>query len=146
MKSSKVTSLFVYLIILMLHQIQVTNTITYDRYQLAIDLYRSGFKNIDEWVCIVGKISEYDTTRTWGKSPSGTYGLFQIYEPFWCKHGEPGNRCNMDCRNFLDDNIMDDIECAKKIYEVEGFSAWDKNAKECFPNNTYLYSDCVQNF
>lgn len=140
MKSS--FSLLLALLIIFI-ETQHTSSIVYDRYQLAIDLYRNGFKNIDEWVCIVGKISEYNTDRTWGEPGVRTYGLFQIYEPFWCEHGQPGRRCNSDCRQYLDDNITDDLQCAKHIYEVEGFSAWEKTAKECFPNNTYLYSDCA---
>lgn len=50
------------------------------------------------------------------------YGLFQIPDSRWCTYGSPGKGCNKDCRDFLNSNLSDDIECVKKVIESEGYA------------------------
>ncbi|XP_062420382.1 lysozyme A/C-like [Pungitius pungitius] len=43
----------------------------------------------------------------------GYYGLFQLSDRYSCDPGSGWsfNKCNTDCEAFIDDNIMDDIDC-----------------------------------
>ncbi len=56
--------------------------------------------------------------------------------------GEKAFGCNIECEKFLDNDLTDDLACAKIIYERQGFTAWHELSRLCFPNQTYLYRDC----
>ena len=62
---------------------------------------------------------------------------------FWCSQtNESGGGCKVKCIDLADDDIIDDIKCAKQIISDQGFDAWglseacqltSKNiTKECF--------------
>lgn len=114
-----------------------------DKYELAIELYNNGFKNIDEWMCIVDINSGFETGLQWDRAPRRRHGIFQFYEGVWCAVGEKGYGCNIECEKFLDDDLTDDFACAKIVYEQQGFTAWRGLGSICFPNTTYLHNDCA---
>lgn len=62
---------------------------------------------------------------------SSSFGIFQINSKLWCREGRKGGLCNKRCEDFVDDIISDDIECAKKIYEKEGFKYWKRWENKC---------------
>jgi len=84
--------------------------------------------SVEDWVCLVDKESGGNTAAAAAKANSNgsrDYGLFQINSKYWCS-GEAtiSNECSTACSNFADENVADDIACAKKIYQRHGFNAW----------------------
>ncbi|XP_008851871.1 alpha-lactalbumin [Nannospalax galili] len=80
-----------------------------------------------EWTCIVFHSSGYDTQAVVKNNGSTEYGLFQISDKFWCKSSlipESENICGISCDKFLDDDLTDDIMCAKKILAIKGIDYW----------------------
>ncbi|XP_053144703.1 lysozyme C-like isoform X2 [Hemicordylus capensis] len=81
-----------------------------------------------EGVCLAKHESDYRTDAVNDNGSSRDYGIFQINSQYWCDDGKtPGskNACHISCYKLLDDNISDDIQCAKKIaQEARGLSPW----------------------
>lgn len=130
-------------IIYVLFAIFATGTCkTFERCELARELIRAGLprNQIATWVCIAFKESSYNTKSI--NYSSQCYGLFQIRQEFWCSPGHI-NRCNMQCTQFLDDNVLDDVKCVKIIYDEtkrlsgNGFTAWDTYSS-CLQPNSYI--------
>ncbi|XP_044134851.1 lysozyme C-1-like [Bufo gargarizans] len=99
-------------------------------YRLFQETGLSKFRGISaaNWICLAYYESKYNTaaiTRYW---QSSDYGIFQINSKFWCNDGKtPGavNACHMSCQSLLNDNIYDDIECAKRVArDPNGIRAW----------------------
>ncbi|XP_053319839.1 lysozyme C-like [Spea bombifrons] len=87
------------------------------------------------WVCLAKHESDYSTTAINDNGPSRDYGIFQINSKWWCDDGKtPGskNACGISCHRLLDDNILDDIECAKRVVsDPNGMGAWVAWRKKC---------------
>lgn len=58
-------------------------------------------------------------------------GIYGIGSEWWCKENEPGGGCNVKCSKLRDDDITDDIACAKKILSQQGVDAWNETEDEC---------------
>lgn len=88
---------------------------------------------ISNWICLMKSESGMNTALVTGPKTASSYshGILQINSAKWCTRGRKGGVCNKRCEEFLNDNIQDDIECAKKIFEQEGFKAWDGWVKKC---------------
>ncbi|XP_076765598.1 lysozyme c-1 [Xylocopa sonorina] len=88
---------------------------------------------ISNWVCLMQSESGLDTQLVTGPktASSYSYGVFQISSSKYCSRGHSGGLCNKRCEDFANDDIQDDIECAKKIQSLEGFKAWDGWMKKC---------------
>ncbi|VCW99245.1 unnamed protein product [Gulo gulo] len=89
-----------------------------------------------DWVCMAQYESNFNTWALNGKNANGSsdYGLFQLNSKWWCKnsHHSLANACNIMCSKFLDDNINDDIVCAKRVVrDPKGMSAWMAWVKHC---------------
>ncbi|XP_053318730.1 lysozyme C-like [Spea bombifrons] len=86
-------------------------------------------------VCLAKHESDYSTTAINDNGPSRDYGIFQINSKWWCDDGKtPGskNACGISCQRLLDDNILDDIECAKRVVsDPNGMGAWVAWRKKC---------------
>lgn len=66
----------------------------------------------------IGYHSKYYSYTIFGPeliNPEINYGIFQISSNHWCDEIGDGGICNLNCRNLVDDDITDDIECLKKI-------------------------------
>ncbi|XP_037034004.1 lysozyme-like [Bradysia coprophila] len=102
---------------------------------LVRELQRAKISNtlISNWVCLAKSESGLDTALVTGPktASSYSYGIFQINSAKWCTRGRIGGICNKRCEDFLNDNIQDDIACAKKIFDREGFKAFDGWNKKC---------------
>ncbi|XP_058124828.1 lysozyme c-1-like [Anopheles coustani] len=99
---------------------------TFDREQI------SSRSLISNWVCLIMAESGADTTKlTTLPNESKSYGIFQINSKTWCREGRKGGTCNKACEDFLTDDVSDDIECAKKIYQESGFGAWKGWVNKC---------------
>lgn len=115
--------------------------------ELARQLLNFGLPRhqIATWVCITFKESSYNTRAI--NYSSNCYGLFQISQEYWCSPG--GNACNVACSSLLDDNLQDDVNCVRQIYNEfqrikgNGFLAWETYPACANPNtaNSYI-SNC----
>ncbi|XP_049738980.1 alpha-lactalbumin [Elephas maximus indicus] len=82
---------------------------------------------LPEFTCTIFHISGYDTQTIVNNNGSTEYGLFQISNKYWCRdHQIPQSRniCDISCDNFLDDDLTDDMMCAKKILDSKGIDYW----------------------
>ncbi|XP_063301797.1 lysozyme C-1-like [Pelobates fuscus] len=81
-----------------------------------------------DWLCLAKYESGYNTKAINNNGPSRDYGIFQINSKWWCNDGKTSgskNACRISCKKFLDDDISDDIECAKRVVrDPNGISAW----------------------
>ncbi|XP_018429906.1 PREDICTED: lysozyme C-1-like [Nanorana parkeri] len=80
------------------------------------------------WICLAYYESRYNTAAVNNNGPSRDYGIFQINSKWWCNDGKTAgaaNACGISCQSLLNDNIYDDIECAKRVVrDPNGISAW----------------------
>nr|CDM98850.1 TPA: lysozyme G [Procavia capensis] len=89
---------------------------------------------MSELICTVFHSSAFDTQAIVNNSDSTEYGLFQISNKLWCRdHQIPQSRniCGISCDKFVDDDITDDIMCAKKILDSEGIDYWPAHRPLC---------------
>ncbi|XP_065082682.1 lysozyme c-1-like [Ochlerotatus camptorhynchus] len=87
---------------------------------------------ISNWICMINAESGGDTSKEVTLDNKTTsYGIFQINSKEWCRAGRKGGKCNTNCEAFLNDDISDDIDCAKLIYKDQGFSYWKGWVNKC---------------
>jgi len=88
---------------------------------------------ISTYVCIMKSESGFNTSKKSGPGhkASYSYGIFQISSDKWCSAFRKGGICKANCNDFLDDDIRDDIMCAKRIANAEGFKHWKGWVKSC---------------
>ncbi|KAG8574071.1 hypothetical protein GDO81_009026 [Engystomops pustulosus] len=83
------------------------------------------------WICLAYLESRYNTKAVNNKGPSRNYGIFQINSKWWCNDGETAgaeDACQISCQSLLNDDIHDDIECAKQVMrdsnDTSTWAAW----------------------
>ncbi|KAI1905249.1 hypothetical protein AGOR_G00014170 [Albula goreensis] len=89
---------------------------------------RTGTISLDDWVCTAYHESRYKTDAFNDRNRDGTkdYGIFQINNHWWCTDGHPShNGCKISCSSLLNDDISDDIRCAKQVAREQGIVAWN---------------------
>lgn len=103
----------------------------YDRCELAQelrDLHEIPDNQLATWICIANHESNFNTAAV--NRGSGDHGLFQISQLFWCSPPGQGYACGVPCSAFTDDDIEDDVICARRIFREhkrlsgDGFNAW----------------------
>lgn len=113
----------------------------------AKELIKAGIQRtfISNFVCVMKTESNFDTAKKIGPGhkASYSYGIFQISSDKWCSAFRPGGICNKNCNDFLDDDIRDDITCAKTIFEMEGFKHWNGWVRSCKNGNLPNVSGCI---
>uniref|UniRef100_H3BCX6 lysozyme n=1 Tax=Latimeria chalumnae TaxID=7897 RepID=H3BCX6_LATCH len=87
-------------------------------------------------VCLAYYESTYRTHVThYNHNDSSTdYGILQINSRWWCEDGTPRskNLCRIDCNKFTDEDITDDLQCAKRIVQdPKGLGAWNGWKDNC---------------
>ncbi|XP_047644549.1 alpha-lactalbumin [Phacochoerus africanus] len=94
--------------------------------QVLKDMDGYGDITLPEWICTIFHISGYDTKTIVHDNDSTEYGLFQINNKMWCRDNQiqSKNICGISCDKFLDDDLTDDMMCAKKILDNEGIDYW----------------------
>ncbi|XP_039196110.1 lysozyme C, milk isozyme-like [Crotalus tigris] len=117
----------------------------FDRCHLASILKLHGLDGyrgipLDDWICLVhhgnGFNSKSVTSRKNRKIQF--FGIFQIDNHWWCdnKQGYSANLCKMSCNAFINDDLNDDIACAKKIVKSrQKMNAWDDWQRNCKGKN-----------
>ncbi|CAO1413754.1 unnamed protein product [Diamesa tonsa] len=112
----------------------------YERCQLAEELYYKHnvtLKEIGMLVCFAETRSNLDTESL----DNGNYGLLKFNSRAWCSiTDEVGGNCNVKCDDFIDDDITDDIKCAKQIILAEGLDAWGLTT-ECQETSERIIED-----
>ncbi|XP_070791158.1 lysozyme C, milk isozyme-like [Pituophis catenifer annectens] len=77
---------------------------------------------LDFLICLGYYASYYNTQAVSGPDNDGFsyYGIFQFGSNDWCSDNQKGmhNFCRKPCSAFTDDDITDDIACAKRIKTV----------------------------
>ncbi|KFP98964.1 Lysozyme C, partial [Leptosomus discolor] len=118
------------------------------RCELVNILRRHGFegfegKTVADWVCLVQHESSYNTRAYHDNGSSRDYGIFQINSQYWCDDGKTRgskNACHISCLKLQDDDIQNDIQCAKKIAEeAHGLSPWYGWRDHCEGKNLHSY-------
>ncbi|XP_049308567.1 lysozyme-like [Bactrocera dorsalis] len=87
---------------------------------------------LSNWICLIEHESNR-STKVLKRNPNGSrsYGLFQINSKEWCRVSRKGGLCGNKCEDFLDDNIDDDVACAKRIFQRDGFKNWPGWSASC---------------
>lgn len=123
------------LIVLLLSVVALTDAKILSQCDATKELQKAGISRtfLSNWICLMISESGLDTQLVTGprKASNYYYGVFQISSGKWCARGRTGGLCNKRCEDFANDDIQDDIVCAKKIYNTEGFKAWEGWLKKC---------------
>ncbi|XP_015261708.1 PREDICTED: lysozyme C, milk isozyme-like [Gekko japonicus] len=122
--------------------VAVNEAKVFERCELARLLKKQGLDEYEgyalgNWVCMAYHESKYDTQAVGPPNSNGSraYGIFQINSRWWCSNGQgtTSNGCETSCSNFLNDDITDDIECAKRVVrdpnKMDAWVAWKENCK-----------------
>lgn len=110
---------------------------TYTRCQLAEELYHVHHIPLDQvatWVCIAKHTSNFNTKIT---NHLIGYGIFGIGSKYWCSLKDQKKSCNVKCADLENDDITNDVDCIKIIYDKtkqingDGYLAWDAYKSIC---------------
>ncbi|XP_018014658.1 lysozyme c-1-like [Hyalella azteca] len=115
----------------------------YTKCELAKELkciYGFAQSSLGDWVCLVQHESSFNTAAVGQNKGSKDYGLFQINDYYWCNSGTGTNDCNINCDKLKDNDIADDVKCAKKIFGRHGFNAWYGWKNNCKGKNLSSYT------
>ncbi|XP_060108534.1 lysozyme C, milk isozyme-like isoform X2 [Heteronotia binoei] len=93
--------------------------------------------SLGNWVCMAYYESRFNSGAVGPPNSDGSrdYGIFQINSRWWCSNGKgkTANGCRKSCSSFTNDDISDDIECAKRIVrdpnKMNAWVAWRNNCK-----------------
>ncbi|KAB0792620.1 hypothetical protein PPYR_14579 [Photinus pyralis] len=116
----------------------VVSARVYKRCELArelLEVHEIPKAQLATWVCIANYESHYNTSAH--NSRSGDHGLFQISELYWCSPPGEGLACGVSCAELKDDDIEDDVVCARRIFRQhqrltgDGFNAWAVYKRHC---------------
>lgn len=119
----------------------------YTRCELARELVEKHEIPRDQvatWVCIARYEAEFNTSAV--NRGSGDHGLFQISHLYWCS--PVGHACGLPCSALEDDDIEDDVICARRIFRQhqrisgDGFSAWAVYGYYCKKNAERFVQGC----
>ncbi|XP_058124699.1 lysozyme c-1-like [Anopheles ziemanni] len=118
---------------------------TFTKCELAKVLSANGIAKaaLPDWVCLVQHESAFSTSATnKNKNGSTDYGLFQINNKYWCDSSYGTNDCKIACSSLLNDDITDDIKCAKLVHKRHGFNAWYGWKNNCNGKKLPSTSEC----
>ncbi|XP_019931580.2 uncharacterized protein LOC109621842 [Aedes albopictus] len=125
----------------------------YERCELARELYHVHglpYEQIATWVCIAHRESNYNVSAIGRLNADGSedHGLFQISDIYWCSPPGKGWVCGITCSDFEDNDLSDDVECMKKIFEEhtrlsgDGFTAWAVYRPYCQGRSDHYIKGC----
>ncbi|XP_062552424.1 uncharacterized protein LOC134217636 [Armigeres subalbatus] len=125
----------------------------YERCELARELYyvhNLPFEQIATWVCIAHRESNYNVSAIGRLNADGSedHGLFQISDIYWCSPPGKGWVCGIACSDLEDNDISDDIQCMKTIFEEhtrlsgDGFTAWAVYRPYCQGRSDHYIKGC----
>lgn len=119
--------------LLVLTVISFGNAKMYEQCELIMELWYEhnvASEDLYKHLCAVNSNSMFNTdSKTSGKNVC--YGIYSLCEPWWCNKTQKGGKCNLLCSNLINDDITDDVACAKIVMSSEGLQAWGTNVKSC---------------
>lgn len=71
-------------------------------------------------------------------------GIFVIGKKWWCGIKETGGSCNVKCSDLTNDNLTDDVVCAKKIIDSQGLEAWGLEDEDCQDDHKGRTTECLE--
>uniref|UniRef100_A0A8C6X561 Glycosyl hydrolases family 22 (GH22) domain-containing protein n=1 Tax=Naja naja TaxID=35670 RepID=A0A8C6X561_NAJNA len=117
----------------------------YSKCELASILKRNGMDryygySLGNWICMAYYESRYNSRAVGPRNWDGSrdYGIFQINSRWWCNNyqGRTANGCKKPCSAFTNDDITDDIICAKRIVrDPQRMNAWVAWRNHCKGTN-----------
>ncbi|XP_060615718.2 lysozyme C-like [Anolis sagrei] len=130
------------LLLLLACFVDTTQAKLFDRCELAHVLKDNGMDGFEgsslaDWICMSFFETGFDSEAVdWHKDGTKDYGIFHVNSGWWCKDesldSSSENLCSMSCKDLLNDDIIDDINCAKKIVQdPQGMGSWDQWLKHC---------------
>lgn len=119
-------------------------------HELSKKKHRIPLHEVSTWVCIARHESQFNTSAIGHLNAdlSGDHGLFQISDQYWCSPPGVGLACGINCDQLEDDDITDDVICARRIYRAhkrrtgDGFSAWAVYGPHCRGDNSGFAKGC----
>ncbi|CAD7081920.1 unnamed protein product [Hermetia illucens] len=105
--------------------------------KLLKDKHRLSIDEVANWVCIAQHQSNFNSGLRTGAPDNGAHGLFQISDQFWCSPPGKGDACGVSCDRLRDDDLTDDIDCVRRIYDEhqrisgDGYTAWTMYTRFC---------------
>ncbi|XP_054264742.1 lysozyme P-like [Macrosteles quadrilineatus] len=136
-----------------LAMIALVSSKVYERCELVRELSQPKHRippgDLATWVCIAEHESRYNTSAVGrlNADMSGDHGLFQISDRYWCSPPGSGLACGLNCDQLEDDDIADDVVCARRIYRAhkrrtgDGFAAWAVYKPHC-SGDVSEYTEC----
>ncbi|CAG7828348.1 unnamed protein product [Allacma fusca] len=115
----------------------VGKTFTPCEFALELQKLNVSRHEIGDFVCMVRHGTNVGiNTRRMVVSPSGNVemGLFKISTTYWCKDSRNfHNICNLDCEKLVDDDVEDDLACARRAMSDlnKGFRTFDSWTLNC---------------
>ncbi|XP_055621365.1 uncharacterized protein LOC129765267 [Toxorhynchites rutilus septentrionalis] len=127
----------------------------YERCELARELYNTHhlpLEQIATWVCIAHRESNYNVSAIGrlNADGSGDHGLFQISDIYWCSPPGKGWVCGVSCSDLEDNDLTDDVECMRTIFEEhtrlsgDGFNAWAVYQPYCKGRSEHYIKGCFE--
>ncbi|XP_028923549.1 sperm acrosome-associated protein 5-like [Ornithorhynchus anatinus] len=124
----------------------------YGRCELARQLEIGGLDgfqsySLGDWLCLAFYASGFDTAAVdHNLDGSKDYGIFQLSSSWWCENEETPtqNLCHLDCKDLLNQNLLDDILCVKQVVrQPAGMNAWKDWVDNCKGQDLSLWlKDC----
>ncbi|XP_014239425.1 lysozyme-like [Cimex lectularius] len=107
-------------------------------------------EQISTWVCIARYESEFNSSAVGSQNGDGSndHGIFQISDKYWCS--PEGYACNVSCEQLTDDDLTDDVKCARRIYrqhqrlQGDGFKAWAVYQRMCSGDTSKFINNCSE--
>lgn len=123
----------------------IKNTKFYTRCEFVIHLLKAGINNhdnIQDHICAAFGHEFFKSSKGYPRN-SEKVGIYNIPRNRWCDQGADKG-CGIPCSKLNDDDISDDIECAKKILRLEGTNAFFQ-PKDCSYENKKEIKVCIDN-
>nr|XP_060615719.1 alpha-lactalbumin-like [Anolis sagrei ordinatus] len=131
--------------------LEANEAIKYKKCELYDELMKNGLDgfeglNLGHWICLTLFATGYNTNHYEFTRGIPYYGLFYLSGREWCtneRHASK-NLCKIHCEKFLDDDIRDDIECAKKVAaSKKGMLSWKPFQDYCrHPMPEIVFWEC----
>lgn len=80
--------------------------------------------------CLGDELSQLDTSYATSDNYSRYFGVFLLEEKETCSFQKPG-KCGVTCDKFLDDNILDDLECLFEVFLSDFYSPHSLEYRAC---------------
>lgn len=124
--------------------LEVTFARQFDECEFAVELYTRHEIEEDEMykhLCVADV--ELETNSTKVRGDSSFFGLYQIGSDWWCKKEKAGGACKIKCSSLANEDISDDVACAKIIIRDQGLSSWGKNDQNCKSDYEQRSANCL---